>query len=199
MRCHARDRKANQVQYTFEHQPEIHFTIELLSIRTLSWRRVTWSIVVGYYRKNYYHLECFAFNKEELSWICSTYSRCECRIRPAPPLPSTFLVPIEKVSKSRKATSFLFMEWTNLVMEFTHRDLTHKIDRLPAISGIAARMEKQTRTDCFYSMWFYDLACHLLWYRDRKAEIEPPARLKARYAPSWSWASISGPTIAADQ
>lgn len=133
------------------------------------------------------------FNTEELSWVCSTYSRCECRLRPAQPIPSTFRVAIESVPKSPEMTSMLFRSWTNIVEMFTRRELTRITDRLPALSGIAARVERHAGDEYFCGLWFHDLSFQLLWYSDKTSPSEPITRLASSYAPSWSWASISGP------
>jgi hypothetical protein len=80
-------------------------------------------------------------------------------------------------------------------MEFTHRELTCQPDRLPAISGIAARVERQASDECFCGLWFHDLTFQLLWHSDHgndANELEP-VQLEFPFAPSWSWASISGP------
>ncbi len=135
------------------------------------------------------------FNNEELTWTCSTYSRCECRIRPGQPFPSTFRRSFATVPKSPEFKDRLFVEWCAIVVAFTRRKLTRQSDRLPAMSGIAARVEKQAGDEYFCGLWFRDIPFQLLWYRDQSGESNAlePVRLESPYAPSWSWASITGP------
>jgi hypothetical protein len=139
------------------------------------------------------------FNKEEMSWICSTYSRCECRIRPAQPLPHLFRASPGMLPPSPEVTHRLHLEWPIIVMEFTRRCLTKPSDRITALSGLAAWVDKRTSntsnmTSYVSGLWVRDLGFQLLWYSGRQEHDSNLAtRYKDPYAPSWSWASISGP------
>ena len=83
------------------------------------------------------------------------------------------------------------MEWPLLVMDFTCRDLTRDSDRLPALSGLADWMQ---RKDDLYlcGLWASNLLFELLWHVEASTQ-ETHWRLVEPYAPSWSWASITGP------
>lgn len=141
------------------------------------------------------------FRKEELSWICSTYSRCECRLRPTLPLSHTFRGAQRAKPAKLEDVVDLFFAWPHLIMEFTKRNLTWPSDRLPALSGLAGWMEQRTGDGYFGGLWYLDLAFLLLWHtangndndRETSPSTEPPTRFAGPYAPSWSWASISGP------
>jgi hypothetical protein len=141
------------------------------------------------------------FRKEELSWICSTYLCCECRLRPALPLPHTFRGARRTEPAKLEDVMDLFLAWPYLIMEFTRRNLTRPSDRLPALSGLTSWMEQRTGDRYFGGVWCLDLAFLLLWHttngndndRETSPSIQPPTRFAGPYAPTWSWASISGP------
>lgn len=84
------------------------------------------------------------------------------------------------------------MEWPLLVMDFTRRDLTRESDRLPALSALVDWMQRQTNDIYLCGLRAADLRFELLWYVDTSTQ-ETHQRLMEPYAPSWSWASVTGP------
>ncbi|KAI1353694.1 HET-domain-containing protein [Xylaria sp. FL0043] len=81
----------------------------------------------------------------------------------------------------------LLNEWNHAVSEYSSLELTKEEDRLPALSGLAARMKPHMGT---YSagLWESSLICGLTWRVD---VLKPGARRPSRYrAPTWSWASV---------
>jgi len=134
------------------------------------------------------------FRKEELSWICSTYSRCECRIRPNMPISHPFRAAQGTVEKTDEYMHSLDIQWPSVVMEYSRRNLTKPSDRIAALSGLANYMEEQTTDTYICGVWYEDLMFQLLWYVDRTNLPEGiPARVPFPYAQSWSWMSIPGP------
>jgi hypothetical protein len=84
--------------------------------------------------------------------------------------------------------------WYKIVVDYSGRSLTFESDKLPAISGIAAKMKKLLGTSYVAGVWADDLY-GLMWHRKQvctnngsgDAEI---MRVPRHYrAPSWSWAS----------
>ena len=133
------------------------------------------------------------FRKEELAWICSTYSRCECRLRPSLPIPHPFRAAPGTIAKTPELTQALDLQWPAIVMEYSRRDLTRISDRIAALSGLANYMEHQTSDTYYCGLWYEDLAFQLLWYMDRNITTEPfSARFQFPYAQSWSWTSVPG-------
>ncbi|KAM7206115.1 Heterokaryon incompatibility protein (HET) domain containing protein [Naviculisporaceae sp. PSN 640] len=137
------------------------------------------------------------FTNEELSWTCATFARCECKIRPTLPFPNPYRAGLgakRKESNNTSLCAMLNLQWPHLVMDFTRRQLTHESDRMPALAGLAGWTEQQTDDQYMAGLWMKDGEYQLLWYRDKSDEISrPPTRFTHPYAPSWSWASISGP------
>jgi hypothetical protein len=100
--------------------------------------------------------------------------------------------------------------WYDLVNVYTHRVLTLEADRLPVISGIAARIGKILDDEYKAGLWKSKMASELPWRvdifsedrRSRHREYEVPSWSWGNHrpqpleyqAPSWSWASLDFPT-----
>lgn len=83
--------------------------------------------------------------------------------------------------------------WSQLLQDYTSRDLTRDGDKLPALSGIARRFQKHTGDDYLAGLWTQDLLRSLLWKAERLVLHHTPNSRPSSYrAPSWSWASING-------
>jgi len=134
------------------------------------------------------------FRKEELAWTCSTYSRCECRLRPSLPLPHPFRAAPGTRTQGPELTHKLEIQWPLIVVDYTHRNLTKSLDRAMAVTGLAKYMSTETSDTYHSGLWYEDMAFQLLWYVDRQNLSAPvPARFEYPYAPSWSWISIPAP------
>lgn len=81
--------------------------------------------------------------------------------------------------------------WTEAVKFYTSCALTKPEDRIPALLGIAERIQGMTQMNHFYGCFFDDSPLSLrvlLWHR-RSHYL---THLETAYAPSWSWASCNG-------
>lgn len=88
-----------------------------------------------------------------------------------------------------RVPSDLVSSWLGAVEDFTKRELSKPMDRLPALSGMAERHGHLIKRRYLCGIWETcqsDLTCQLLWLGCRIAK-----RL-VDYAPTWSWASIQG-------
>jgi hypothetical protein len=84
----------------------------------------------------------------------------------------------------------LYQKWEKLVEEFTSRHITYSTDRLPALSGLAAKRQQETNDKYLAGLWKSDLKNELLW---RVEDPERSFRLAEPYnTPTWSWATVSG-------
>lgn len=136
------------------------------------------------------------FCREEMTWICSTYSRCECRIRPSLPPPHPFRPARQLTGKSSERSKQFVLQWPSIIMDYTRRELTKPEDRMMALAGLADYMEDET-TDTYYAgLWYEDINFGLLWISNESGGCSrmksAVADLPLGYAPSWSWTSISG-------
>jgi hypothetical protein len=106
------------------------------------------------------------FRKEEMTWTCSTYSRCECRLRPSLPLAHPFRAARGLTVKNPERSRRFVLEWPSIVMDYTRRELTKPEDRMMALAGLADYMEEET-TDTYYGgLWYEDISFGLLWRSD---------------------------------
>lgn len=89
-----------------------------------------------------------------------------------------------------------------LVHNYTTRLMSHGTDRLAAISGIAKRMQEAGAGEYLGGMWKKYLREHLTWrvcpnnmFHNNTIDdnVHTRSRHGAYMAPSWSWASVTGP------
>ncbi|KAJ6114697.1 HET domain protein [Penicillium sp. IBT 16267x] len=97
---------------------------------------------------------------------------------------------------------FLSAWYTALDDGYTTRMVTYPGDRLPAVSGVALRLQKEIGGRYVAGLWESDLPWGLLWGSKNKSVY--PSRVKPAVwrmsrpanpcAPSWSWAAMDGST-----
>ena len=87
-----------------------------------------------------------------------------------------------------KRLQSLWERWRYILEDYTNRHLTKAKDKLRAISGLADYFHKLTSDQYLAGLWRGDLLNELVWVRSKEAQLRPPQN-----APSWSWASVSGP------
>jgi hypothetical protein len=85
--------------------------------------------------------------------------------------------------------------WRHLVTEFTHLGLTMEKDTLPAMAGIAKRLQialnGQDNSNYLAGLWRQTLIQDLLWeVSDRRKSTAPRVN---HSIPSWSWARTDAP------
>lgn len=117
-------------------------------------------------------------------------------------------------SKPHSELDYLRMWYTSLDHQYTPRILTQSGDRLPAIAAIARVLQGRFFTGASYhvGIWKHDLPWGLLWtsrrhqakrflnlsiaadWNRRCPEDVMTRPVEASRAPSWSWASVDGPT-----
>ena len=78
----------------------------------------------------------------------------------------------------------LLSEYYHIVEQYSRRDLTYAIDKLPALSGLCERLHQVIPGEFVAGLWSCDLHRGLLWFADGAfSKHVTPYR-----APSWSWA-----------
>lgn len=83
----------------------------------------------------------------------------------------------------------LYMSWYTLLDQYCKRQLTEEADKLPALSGLAARFARLTGDRYVAGLWEGDFRRGLLWVA--WWHTRPPPCKQYR-APSWSWAALDG-------
>jgi hypothetical protein len=77
------------------------------------------------------------------------------------------------------------IRWYNWVNDYSARDITHKDDIFPALSGLAREFQSRTGNTYAASIWKEEIYTGLLW--ERAGGGKPT---EAYHAPSWSWAAL---------
>jgi hypothetical protein len=96
------------------------------------------------------------------------------------------------LSSDANMMNFVWDMWGDLVTYYSRRQLTFVTDKLPALSGVASRVHKITKTRYLAGMWEDNLGIELCWAREYRGYQDLPTLSTEYVAPSWSWASIPG-------
>lgn len=144
------------------------------------------------------------FSSTELYWQCTTLLQCDCSIRSMSTVKRgdhdyvsqlLFVRNLDEkmgrgLSKSssaaRRSSTDLSRSWQRLVTLYTARNLTTEADRLPALAGVASRCHS-VNSRYLAGLWLCEGVERQLLWRCRAS-----AHRHQFYAPSWSWASVSG-------
>lgn len=137
--------------------------------------------------------------KCELVWECKTAVKCECgeadKDPQGKPHYSQFLSAGTHEDAKGKLERLAPL-WRYLTCIYSGMGLTNPSDIFPALSGIASKFQCLELGRYIAGIWEHDLAEGLAWKTfggKQKASRPDPVRCSYR-APSWSWASVMGPT-----
>lgn len=86
--------------------------------------------------------------------------------------------------------------WRRAVEDYSSRNLTKATDKLPALAGLAAAMRDRKLKTCRYlaGLWEDDILCGLAWVPRHEGYTDKSIGRYSDYiAPTWSWASVTGP------
>ncbi|KAI9705771.1 MAG: hypothetical protein M1820_005019 [Bogoriella megaspora] len=123
------------------------------------------------------------FSATELQWSCKTESKCE-----AGHSSSAYRLSRSLYSLQPHAA---FGFWHEQVMEYSKRRLGYPKDKLPALAGIASKIQKLTGSEYVAGLWRQNLLKDMLWERHIFESLKWEATEVWR-APSFSWASVEG-------
>lgn len=145
------------------------------------------------------------FMPDEVAWECRQTETCECRraehlrtarwtqaLQERELLSFNRSIPFKQTIAATSISSDVRASldaWFHVVECYTRLHLSYPTDSLPAIAGIASRMDNLGFGAYYAGLWERHLAECLCWYTIDKPQ-EP--RL-ANSSPSWSWSSVSGP------
>lgn len=101
-------------------------------------------------------------------------------------------VGLNRATSHRSMTQFEtqwlpYILWGQVVENYSKRQLSHPVDKLIAISGIAKMFYSSFSCQYAAGLWGKEIERQLLWHLDDVPDVEPIYR-----APSWSWASVDG-------
>jgi hypothetical protein len=127
------------------------------------------------------------FLYDELVWECAENVTCEC---------SNSAVAL-KISKkyihNKIPEGSAIILWREWISEYSALDLTFPSDRLPAISGLAHRLNLALRGalgDYLAGIWRNTLLSDLLWQLNDSRFDRRRRRLYKKRSPTWSWVSV---------
>lgn len=145
------------------------------------------------------------FDVNEMAWSCQTMTACECTTEPQMWPGSFFATEYSPMAQLRTQSWYftgaqdrtqLAKHWNFIVSTYTGRDITFVADKLPALAGIATRAANAWGATYLAGMWKEQLEAQLLWYSSTKSGDRGTTHTRpgeGYYAPSWSWASTTGP------
>ncbi|KAF5638920.1 hypothetical protein F25303_7526 [Fusarium sp. NRRL 25303] len=96
------------------------------------------------------------------------------------------------ISSDADIMNYVWDMWDDLVTYYSRRHLTFVTDKLPALSGVASRVHKITKSRYIAGIWEDNLGIGLCWARASGGYHDLPTLATEYVAPSWSWASIHG-------
>ena len=93
-----------------------------------------------------------------------------------------------------------YFYWQQLVEQYACRSLTFSSDKLPALSGVATKIYAIRESQYLAGLWKDNILLDLMWRMavapgtvGRNNRDRVPSAYSTYIAPSWSWASITGP------
>jgi hypothetical protein len=117
---------------------------------------------------------------KELLWILSL---------PEINKPSTESIPSHPTFADFYSQMNIYHRWYKMIEGFAGRELTYDTDKLPAISGLANKIQQVTGDVYMAGLWKKDIAAGLCWGARFNEDVIRPLTY---IAPSWSWASTKG-------
>jgi hypothetical protein len=83
--------------------------------------------------------------------------------------------------------------WYSIVTDYSRRYITRASDRLPALTGIASKLENHLNDTYLYELWTNDLHRGLLFGQllDWEESQVPSSNPTWQDAPSWSWVALN--------
>ena len=133
------------------------------------------------------------FIRGELLWECKERQFCQCQVISQSSTEwegqdSRYISREYYHKKGHMDRGEGCLDWSKVVHDYTRRQLTLQVDRLPALSGLAAFNRSNAADDYIAGLWKSDMPGELLW----SIGSVDSERYKDYYGPSWSWAAING-------
>lgn len=137
------------------------------------------------------------FTEAELIWECRSELRSEDGAVPRSLY--SMRLPQWLLQSERE----VYQCWHSLIESYSVRKLTFESDRLPAVSGVASKIQETVGSDVEYlaGLWKSNMPLELCWSVDYESAHSPTPQIKpdSFIAPSWSWASVHGPLSFVDK
>ncbi|KAF2664889.1 HET-domain-containing protein [Microthyrium microscopicum] len=92
-------------------------------------------------------------------------------------------------TKSRRVDLSFPGDWTLLLQQFSRREMSNPVDKLPAIGSIAAYFSPRANGPYLAGIWQSDVHAQLLWSATSQNVLQKPDKWRA---PSWSPLAVDG-------
>ncbi|KAK5951392.1 hypothetical protein OHC33_007448 [Knufia fluminis] len=133
------------------------------------------------------------FTDTEVVFECKAGQHCECgSINHAigNPIKSFFGRLLAENFQPVGVAEDIWEAWTMILRPYITKDLTVSTDILPALAGVAARMQRHELGQYVAGLWEKELATGLFWFADILDTKQPSVKT----APTFSWAALAGTT-----
>ncbi|KAK8241512.1 heterokaryon incompatibility protein-domain-containing protein, partial [Phyllosticta capitalensis] len=141
------------------------------------------------YQERFLSPRTLHFGAQELLWECKKFATCECGTWTRTDYQKDLAL-LDKLESPEKSIS-----WHTVVSEYSHLKLTKESDRLPAIAGVAKRIQCiQGRGSYLAGLWKESFLEDLLWRRKSELRLDDPtsSMRDTSASPSWSWICMKG-------
>lgn len=142
------------------------------------------------FQEGYLPTRVLHFAIDHVSWHCATDAFCECDYGPLDKNKKRSRLLADGLDLGRIIDrGNLKVDWEAVVTEYTRRQLSFSTDRLAATAGLAARAHA-THPEIKYlvGLWSDTLPQSLIWWAEKRSD-----RIRPYIAPTWPWASVTGP------
>ena len=96
--------------------------------------------------------------------------------------------PISRLDSASSKNLDVLRIWYEWLILFSYRDLSNVNDKLPAMAGLASRVQSASSATYAAGLWEEDIHLGLIWSAQESEGLTRPGN----GAPSWSWASVEG-------
>jgi hypothetical protein len=103
--------------------------------------------------------------------------------------PPSEAIPSHRIFAHYNENISIYSRWYQMIEGFGGRELTNERDKLPAISGLASKVQQITGDVYMAGLWERDIAAGLCWGARFHEDM---TRLSTYIAPSWGWPSTQG-------
>ena len=144
-----------------------------------------------------------SFGKNELSWSCRNSESSESKPQEVGSnsfndwqhaVHRVLVTGFERYGNlNRLDAGKLFNYWLDIVADFSNRKLSKNTDKLPAISGVQAKIAELLKDTPVAGMWKNQFFVPSLLWQVAKDEANESG--VAYRCPSWSWVSVTRPVI----
>jgi hypothetical protein len=144
-----------------------------------------------------------SFTEDRMTWECNTTCISDDLNHHYDIGPLTNRIVRKLVQDDLQNSDKIYKYWEGIIESYSCRQLSRKVDKLPAVSGLARAVSAVLNDDYLAGLWKRDLSYSLCWstfdhgggcmHLDGHHSVSRKAAPSSYRAPSWSWASVDAP------